>query len=164
MAGKNRHRPRLITMLTVLLLLQGPLIIFIGLNLLNDHWTFLVSWAVLWEDIREAFSMMLKTPGILVSDEILFFNLLGFGLLFLGAAAAFIAAITFQRGRPAAWVMSLFAQIATLVSGIGLFFVHQPGQSYGLIAVGIFMVLYLNNGDVRQWFIHRLDRNESEVL
>ncbi len=152
-SGTKTQRPRLITMLTIFLLLQIPLIVFLGLNLLTQHWTFLVSLSVLWEDIQEAFRLMLATPGEIVGDEILFFNLLGFFVLLMGAGAALFAGLTFHRGRPMAWIMSLFAQIATLMAGIGLYFVHQPVQSYWLIAIGILMVLYLNYAEVRQWFL-----------
>ena len=147
------QRPRLITMLTFFLFLQIPVIIFLGLNLLTQNWKFLVSLSVLWEDIRAAFRLALETPGKMVDDEILFFNLLGFFILLLGSGAALLAGVSFHRGRPMAWILSLFAQIATLLTGIALYFVHQPSQSYGLIAVGILMVLFLNNVDVRQWFL-----------
>ena len=40
-----------------------------------------------------------------------------------------------------------------LLTGIGLYFVHKPNPSYWLIGIGILMVLYLNNADVRQWFL-----------
>lgn len=151
--GEESHRPRLVTLLTILLLLQVPLLIFLGLNILTQHWTFLVSISVFWADIQEAFRLMLATPGEIVGDEILFFNLLGFFILLLGAGGAFFAGLAFRRGRPIAWIMSLFAQIATLVSGVGLYFVYQPNQSYWLIAVGILMVFYLNFAEVRQWFL-----------
>ncbi|MFW5714724.1 MAG: hypothetical protein ACOCYU_08635 [Brevefilum sp.] len=147
------QKPRLIKLLTVFLLLQVPGLIFIGLNLLTQHWTFLLDFSVLWEDIREAFQLALATPGDVVGDEILLFSLIGFFVLLLGAGAALYAALTFRRGRPMAWIMSLVAQNAVLVTGIGLYFVYQPNQSYWLIAIGIFMVLYLNNAEVRQWFL-----------
>ena len=150
---KKTQRPRLITMLTLFLFLQIPVIIFLGLNLLTQHWGFLVSLSVLWKDIQDAFRLALETPGEVVADEILFFNLLGFFILLLGSGSALIAGVTFHRGRPLAWILSLFAQIATLLAGIGLYFVHQPSQSYGLMAIGILMVVYLNNVDVRQWFL-----------
>jgi hypothetical protein len=147
------QRPRLVRLLTILLFMQVPLVIFLGLNLLTEHWTFLVSISVFWEDLQEAFRLMLATPGKIVGDEILFFNLLGFFMLLWGSGAALFAGLTFHRGRPMAWIMSLFAQIATLLTGCGLYFVHQPSQSYWLIAIGILMVLYLNFSDVRQWFL-----------
>src|SRR6056297_2939484 len=105
------HKPRLISLLTVFLLLQVPGLVFVGLNLLTKHWTFLVSFSVLWADIQEAFRLALETPGEVVGDEILLFNLIGFFVLLLGSGAALFAGLTFRRGRPMAWIMSLFAQI-----------------------------------------------------
>ena len=150
---KKSQKPRMIALLTVLLLCQIPVIIFLGLNLITHHWTFLVSLPILWEDIQTAFDLALKTPGEVVEDEILLFNLIGFFVLLLGSGAALLAGLTFHRGRPMAWILSLIAQIATLLTAIGLYFVHEPNQSYWLIAFGVLMVLYLNNADVRQWFL-----------
>lgn len=151
------QKPRLITPLTILLFLQIPILILLGLNLLTEHWTFLASPSIFWADIQAAFQLVLQTPGRLVEDEILFFNLMGFFILLLGSIAAFFAGLTFHRGRPTAWILSLIAQNATLLTGIGLYFVHQPSQSYWLIALGILMVLYLNNADVRFWFLQSWD-------
>jgi hypothetical protein len=50
-------------------------------------------------------------------------------------------------------VLSLTAQIGTLLAGIGLYVIYSPAQAYWLIGIGILMVLYLNYGDVRQWFL-----------
>ena len=150
---KNLTRPRLITLLTVFLLLQVPALVAIGLNILTQHWSFLTSLSVLWKDIQTAFRLTWETPGELVGDEILSFKIIGFFVLLLGAAAALLAGLAFHRGRPITWIASLIAQIATLVVGIGLYFIYQPDQSYGLIAIGILMVFYLNDGGVRQWFL-----------
>ena len=149
----HQKRPRLITLLAVLLIIQSLVIIFLGLNLLTNRWTFLLSWSILWEDLKESFSLILKTPGILERDEILFYHVLAFGLLLMGAGASLFAGLSFHRGGSISWIMSLFAQIATLLSGIGLYLLRRPSQSYWLIALGILMVLYLNYGDVRQWFL-----------
>ncbi len=162
MTSQKNHKPRLIALLTFFLFLQVPVILFLGLNLLTHHWAFLVSYRVLWEDIQAAFSLALETPGELVEDEILFFNLLSFLLLLFGSAAALLAGFNFRRGRPMAWIMSLFAQVATLLTGIGLYFVHQPNQAYWLIAIGILMVLYLNNAEVRQWFLQIRERGVAD--
>lgn len=160
MTDKKPQRPRLISLLTIFLFFQVPAVIFLGLNLLTHHWTFLTSVSVLWEDVNEAFRLVMETPGKIVGDEILFYNLLGFFLLLLGSSAALFSGLTFHRGRPMAWIMSLFAQIATLMTGIGLYFVYHPNQSYWLIAIGILMVLYLNNADVRQWFLQSWGEEE----
>jgi len=153
MPEKVLKRPRLITFLMVLLLLQAPLLLFLGLNLLTKHWDFLLSWSVFWTDLKESISLVQTTPGILVEDEILFYDLLAYAILLFGAVGSFVAGLAFHRGKPFVWMMSLLAQIVTLGCGIGLYFIHAPTQAYWLMAYGILMVLYLNYSDVRQWFL-----------
>lgn len=151
---KQKHeRPRLITILSVFLILQAPLIIFLGLNVLTDHWTFLYSWPDFWQAFQEAFSLVLQTPGEVATDEILFYNVLAFAVLTASAILALIAGLTFNRGGALAWIISLLAQIGTLLVGIGLYLLHRPYQTYWLLAIGVLMVLYLNYGDVRLWFL-----------
>lgn len=162
MTEQKKERPRLLTLLTFLLLLQAPVIVFLGLNLLTRHWTFLFSWTIFWEDIREAFSLMVNTPGEISGDEILFYEAIAFILLLLGAIAAIFAGLTFNGGKPISWILSLFAQIATLVAGIGLYLILSPAQAYWLIAIGILMVLYLNYGSVRQWFLQSAVIREAD--
>jgi hypothetical protein len=157
---KKTHKPRMIILVTVLLFIQIPVNIFLGLNLITHHWSFLFSLPIFWEDLQTSIQLALQTPGEVVEDEILLFNLIGFIFLILGSAAALLAGLTFHRGRPMAWILSLIAQIATLLTAIGLYFVHEPTQSYWLIAIGVLMVLYLNNADVRQWFFRS---REGEV-
>lgn len=159
MAQKMSPKPRMIGLLTVFLLLEGPLILLLGLNLLTDHWTFLTSWSVFRSDLREAFNLVLNTPGKIEGGEMLFYSVVAFGVLAFGAAVAFLAGVFFNRGSALLWILSLVAQIAVLLAGIGLYWIQAPSQSYWLMAVGIIMVLYLNNGDVRQWFLHT-DREE----
>jgi len=48
-----------------------------------------------------------------------------------------------------------------LVAGIGLYWLFQPSQSYWLMAIGVLMVLYLNYGDVRQWFLQSKTGDEG---
>lgn len=162
MPEQKKERPRLLTLLTFLLLLQAPVIVFLGLNLLTRHWTFLFSWSIFWEDVREAFSLVVNTPGELVVDEILIYEALAFILLLLGGSAALFAGLTFNGGKLISWILSLFAQIATLVAGIGLYVISSPSQAYWLIAIGILMVLYLNYGSVRQWFLQSAPIREVE--
>lgn len=154
MAKTTHQKPRMIGFLTVLLFLEVPLILLLGLNLMTDHWTFLTSWSVFWADMQEAFNQVLNTPGRIEGGETLFYNVVAFGILAFGAASAFLAGVLFNRGGVLPWILSLIAQIAVLIAGIGLYWIHAPSQSYWLMAVGILMVLYLNNGDARQWFLH----------
>lgn len=152
MSVENKEKPRLIVILTVLLFLQAPLVVFLGLNLLTEHWTFLISWDVFWSDIQEAFSLVMHTPGVVEGDETLFYSVTAFAILLVAAATALISGILFNRGGVFPWILSLIAQISTLIAGIGLYILFSPSQSYWLIAIGILMVLYLNYGDVREWF------------
>lgn len=153
MPKEKQARPRLITLLTILLFLQTPLMIFLGLNLLTDHWSFLGSWPVFWDELQGAFSLFLHTPGELVGEEVLFYEVVAFAVLVISAAVSLVASLTFPRGRALAWILSLIPQIGALLCGIALYFISRPPQAYWLLVVGIIMVLYLNYGDVRQWFL-----------
>jgi len=163
MTEQKKEQPRLINLLAIFLILQGPVIIFLGLNLVTDHWAFLLSWSVFRVDFQKAFSLVINTPDQLVVDETLFYSIIAFAVLSVSAAAALLAGLTFKRGGAFVWMMSLAAQIGTLLSGIGLYMIYSPVQSYWLIAIGILMVLYLNYGDVRQWFLQS-DINAREEL
>jgi hypothetical protein len=77
---------------------------------------------------------------------------------------AFLAGLIFYRGKPTAWILGLLAQIGTLVSGLALYFLHQPSQAYWLLVLGIIMVMYLNYGDVRQWFLQADEALEEGLL
>ena len=89
MPEKGQERPRLIIFLMVLLMLQAPLLLILGLNLLTKHWDFLLSWSVFWTDLQESISLVQTTPGILVDDEILFYDLLAYAFMLFGAAVSF---------------------------------------------------------------------------
>lgn len=163
MTEQKKEQPRLINLLATFLILQAPVVLFLGLNLVTDHWAFLLSWSVFWEDVQKAFSQVIRTPGQLVADETLFYSLVAFVVLTISAAAAFFSGLTFKRGGAFVWVLSLTAQIGTLLAGIGLYMIYSPIQAYWLIGIGVLMVLYLNYGDVRQWFLQS-DVNAQEDL
>jgi hypothetical protein len=153
MPKEKQARPRLITLLTFLLLLQTPVLVFLGLNLLTDHWSFLGSWPMFWEELETAFLHVINTPGELVGEEVLLYEVLAFAVLVISAAASLVAGFTFPQGKPVSWILSLIAQIGVLLCGIALYFISRPPQAYWLLGVGIIMVLYLNYGHVRQWFL-----------
>lgn len=153
MPKERQARPRLITLLTIFLLLQTPLMIFLGLNLLTDHWSFLGSWPEFWGALQGAFSLFLHTPGEFIGEEALFYEVVAFAVLIISAAVSLFAGLTFSRGRAVTWILSLIPQIGALLCGIALYFISRPPQAYWLLVVGIIMVLYLNYGDVRQWFL-----------
>jgi hypothetical protein len=159
---QKREKPRLIGILTVLLILQAPIILFLGLNLLTRHWTFLISWDVFWSDIQEAFELVLHTPGIMEGDEVLLYSVTAFAVLVVSAGTALCSGLIFNRGGVFPWILSLITQIGILVTGIVLYFIYKPSLAYWLIAMGILMVLYLNYGDVREWFLHKDEVAEWE--
>lgn len=147
-------RPRIVKLLNFFLFLQMPVMVLIGLNLLTDHWSFLGSWPVFWDELKTAYLLVIQTPGELINGETLFYEVVAFAVLVFSAATALIAGMIFPRGKPTAWILSLIAQIYALLCGIALYLISRPSQAYWLIAVGIIMVMYLNYAEVRQWFLH----------
>jgi hypothetical protein len=148
----TQARPRLTALLTVLLLLQAPLLVLLGLNLLTNHWAFLTPWPSIWAEL-EAAIMLIQSSGQITLDDVLFYDVIAFAVLVFSAVMALIAGATFHRGQAITWVLGLLTQIGTLVSGLGLYFVHKPSQAYWLLVMGVVMVLYLNYGDLSQWFL-----------
>jgi hypothetical protein len=162
--SKNKHvQPRLITFLTILLLLQAPVILLLGLNLLTQHWSFLTSWSILQSDIQTAFSLVVRTPGQITANGAMFYDVFAFVILVIAAVTSLIAGILFSGGKAFTWILSLIVQIGTLISGIGLFVIHRPPQAYWLMLIGIIMVLYLNYEDVRDWFLQSQTSAEEQT-
>lgn len=161
MPKEKQRRPRLIFILTILLMLQAPLLIFLGLNLLTDHWSFLTSWPLFLTQLKAAFLMVVETPGELAQNNVAIYNMIAFFILESSAAISLLAGLSFPRGKATAWILGLMAQIGTLISGIGLYFVRRPPQAYWLLVVGVVMVLYLNYKDVRQWFLQPEEDQEE---
>jgi hypothetical protein len=161
MPKEKQRRPRLISILTIFLLLQAPLLIFLGLNLLTDRWSFLTSWPLFWSELKEAFSLVVETPGELTQDEVMIYDLVAFFVLVSAASVSLVAGLTFPKGKAVAWIFGLLAQIGTLISGIGLYLIYRPPQAYWLLGVGVIMVLYLNYKNVRQWFLQPEEDQEE---
>ncbi len=162
MPKETQSRPRLTALLTVLLLMQAPLLVFLGLNLLTNQWTFLTSWSSFWAEFEAAFTLV-QSPGQIAADDVLFYDVIAFAVLASSAAMVLIAGVTFHRGVAISWVLGLLAQIGTLVSGLGLYFIHKPPQAYWLLVMGVVMVLYLNYGDVSQWFLQPAASAEEDL-
>jgi hypothetical protein len=160
MPKEKQRRPRLISLLTVFLLLQAPVLIFLGLNLLTDRWSFLSSWPVFWAELQAAFKLVVETPGQLAQDEMLIYDLVAFLVLVSAASMSLLAGLIFPQGRAAAWIFGLLAQIGTLTSGFVLYFIYRPPHAFWLLAMGVIMVLYLNYKNVRQWFLQPEEDNE----
>jgi hypothetical protein len=114
-----------------------------------------------WAELKSAFSMVVETPGELAQDAMLIHDLVAFFILVSAASASVVAGLTFPRGKAVACILGLLAQIGTLISGIGLYFIHRPPQAYWLIGIGVIMVLYLNYKNVRQWFLQPEDDQEE---
>ncbi len=161
MPKETQARPRLTALLTILLLLQAPLLVFLGMNLLTNQWAFLTSWPSFWAEFEAAFTLV-QSSGQITMDEVLFYDVIAFAVLVFSAALALIAGATFHRGVAITWVLGMLAQIGTLVSGLGLYFIHKPSQVYWLLVMGVVMVLYLNYGDVIQWFLQPNTRSEED--
>lgn len=153
MPKEKQLRPRLIPILSVLLILQSPILIFLGINLLTNRWSFLTSWPHFWSEFRMAFELVLQTPGVHTSNEVLLYDVLMFTVLEVSAAVSLLAGLAFYRGRPIAWMLGLVAQIGALSAGLVLFVLNRTPLAYWLLVLGIIMVMYLNYGDVRQWFL-----------
>jgi hypothetical protein len=153
MPTEKQTRPPLITILTILLVVQTPILIFLALNLLTDRWSFLASWSAFWIELKTAAAIVLATPGEFVHDEVLVYDIIAFVILIISGVTSFLSGLTFTRGRAISWILSLMAQIGTLLSAVGLYIIHQSSQAYWLLLIGIIMVLYLNYGEVRQWFL-----------
>ena len=151
-------QPRLVVILSILLILQAPLLIIFGLNLLNNDWLFLTSWQNLWQSFSSAFQIARETPDEFVKGEALFYNFIAFLILVFNAGISFAAGLIFPSKKPGAWVMALLAQIGTLITGIGMYFIHHPPQANRLMVVGVIMVMYLNSQDIRHWFM-QVDKN-----
>ena len=129
MPKEKQLRPRLIHILTVLLILQSPILIFLGINLLTKQWSFLASWPRFWSEFRMAFELVLQTPGEHTSNEVLLYDVLIFTVLEVSAAVSLLAGLAFYRGRAISWMLGLVAQIGTLSAGLVLFFFepNTPG-------------------------------------
>ena len=163
MPKEKQARPRIIYLLTLFLLLQAPLMIFLGLNLLTDHWSFLGSWSEFWNELEAAFFLVNITPAKYINEGALFYEVLAFAVLVLSAVASLIAGLTFSQGKALTWILSLIAQIGALMCGIALYLISRPPQAYWLLVGGIIMVMYLNYGDVRQWFLQPEENSVEET-
>ena len=99
----------------------------------------------------------------MVGEEELFFEVIAFAVLVISAAASLVAGLTFPQGKPVSFILSLIVQIGALLCGIALYLISRPPQAYWLLMMGIIMVLYLNYGDVRQWFLQSEENAMEEA-
>lgn len=153
MPKDKQERPRLILIISTLLLLQAPIMIALGLNFFRENWSFLNSWAAFWEELQTTFLLVIQAFGDLSGDQFLLYDMVIFTILVISSGIALVAGLTFSRGKPIIWILSLGAQIGALICGIGLYLLYRHPLGYWLLLIGIIMVLYLNYSDVRHWFL-----------
>jgi hypothetical protein len=150
----RQKKPRLVPLLGIFLLLEAVVLVIIGLNLFTDDFAFLGSWNTFTAALREAFQLVTGTPGDIESSETLLYDVIAAVILVITAGASLIAGGLFFRASAFAWILSLLVQISTLILGIALYWIYKPNQVYALLVVGALMVFYLNNTDVREWFLY----------
>jgi hypothetical protein len=149
----KRDKPRIVYALGIFLILEAFILLILGLNLMTHNWDFLQSWQVFWSALQRAFQLAAGTPQSVESTETLIYDVAAAAVLSVTAAASLLSGILFFREGAFTWILSMLVQIMTLGTGIALYWIYKPLQVYGLMAVGIFMVFYLNDGDVRVWFL-----------
>ncbi len=158
----KRIKPRLVKILAVFLFLETPILLALGLNLFTENWAFLRSWTVLMDDVAQAFRLVTSTPGSVEMGETLFYGVIAAVVLTFAAAGSLLSGFLFLRSGAFAWILSLMVQIVSLLTGLILYFLYEPVQSYALMIVGVFMVLYLNYNDVRIWFLQSERERDRE--
>ncbi len=158
----KREKPRIVYVLGIFLILEAFLLLFLGLNLMTQNWNFLQSWQVFWEALQQAFRLATMTPQSVETRETFFYDVVAAAVLSFTAAVSLFAGLLFFREGAFIWVLSMLVQILTLTMGMTLYWIYKPVQVYALMAVGIFMVFYLNNGDVRVWFLQPTEEEEAD--
>lgn len=128
------ERPRSVTVVAGLHLLQSLALLVFGLFSMNDHG----SWA---EGLETAQHML---------PLVLFDNLISRDLLLLLAALGVLIAVALVRLHPWAWRAAITLQGLGLLAGI-LAYVQDEPNYLGML-MGILLVLYLNRRDVQEAF------------
>lgn len=82
-------------------------------------------------------------------------------VLFFLTALALYAAFGFFRRWGIAWTVALMVQAGMLLTSAVLYFVNRPRHIFLMMAIGIFMVLYLNYADVHAYFNAALHNHAS---
>jgi hypothetical protein len=158
---KTIQRPRSISILGILLILQGGLLLLIGI------WHFALNQGPkelrLW-----LFSLFTTTPdveGQYISFDLFIQRVVTFAVennllaallesafLFILTVLAFTAAFGFFRLWPNAWNQAMFVQGASLLLTLIYYFLGKPPHIFIIMVYAIFMVLYLNYANVQEIF------------
>ena len=131
-SSKPGTRPWPVTVLTMLLLFQAAGLFLIGaVNLLRTSLRLAITIETVMDELPNAAR----------------------GSLFIALALlALLVSFNFFRLRPTAWLSALMVQGLTLFFALSLYLRDRPGghlhYSYFMMLYGIFMVIYLNYGDV----------------
>jgi len=130
MTEQKKEKARLIGILTVLLVLKAPPTLILGLYLLTQHWTFLISWDVFYSDMEDAFSLVINTPEVVEGSEMSFYYVLAFAVLVISAIVSLFLGVIFNLRGAVPWILSLIGQIGTLATGIWPCFVYQLSKAF----------------------------------
>jgi len=158
---KSIERPRLVTILGWMLLLQAGMMLVLSLyhfvismggDLFVDLLEFL--FASVEDTLVHQLTLSEFTGRLLenTTREGLMQALVESAALFLLTILALIAAVGFFRLWRNAWVIAVFVQAVVLGIGLTLYFTINPVHIYLLLISGVFMVFYLNYADVRSAF------------
>jgi hypothetical protein len=157
-------RPRSINILGSLLILQGIIMMFIGI------WHFALSQGPkhlrLWllslftqapvaEEQYVSFLLFIQRVVAYASEHNLLAALVESAFLFILTVFAFVAAFGFFRLWPNAWTQAMFVQGASLALALIFYFIGKPPHIYIIMVCAIFMVLYLNYANVQDVFENR---------
>ncbi len=157
-------KPVLVNRLAVLLMIQAALLLVIGLSLMTHNLTFLRSWSVFVEAFQTAWHFLIGTPEVVELQETLLYDAVAFIGLILTALLSLLTGIVFFRARAFAWVLSQVDQILTLIIALAIYLIYGQVQAYFLMVIGIFMVVFLNNADIRVWFLEQQNDAERNPL
>ncbi len=154
----SRKRPRLVSIMGWLLLLQSLVLCGFGIYhfiILQFGPVMLGKWWAgdlyqgnrllsLWYLLSDLSRLAIQDRELNILIESL--------LLLLFALIALFASVGFFSQRNWAWLLAMFLQGATLVLAIVLFFIKQPAHTYILMGYCSFMVIFLQNADVYKSF------------
>ena len=151
-------RPRLVTIMGWLLLLQTGVLLFFsvyhflilqfGPKLIGDWWSGTLSAGGRLQTLLLLLNSLFSTAATQREINILVESI----LLFLFAFLALLASFGFFSQRKSAWILAMFVQAATLTLVIILYFIKKPIHAYILMADCIIMIVYLQHADVYKTF------------
>lgn len=165
------QRPRSIGILGNLLILQGLILLSIGI------WHFTLSQGPkqlrLWllslftqaagaEDQYTSFLLFIHNVSAYATEHNLLAALVESAFLFILTILAFTAAFGFFRLWPNAWNQAMFVEGASLLLALTLYFMGKSPHIFIIMIYAIFMVLYLNYANVEGVFEKMNHRQSKE--